>query len=375
MGNFVKRLGAFPGQGAPSMSHTIQNVSLGEGFRFGFWGGDGIKIGPNNPGIASITEGKADGDANIRWFELVGSQAGNVMVEARNPADNAVWDYFQLAVGPKKPKRALMRGIRYDVSLDTTGIGPNWNASLILTINVALVPINGTGSPPQAKDFNGTAFLTKPWSNKAWFAWVSKYKAIVEKAWTEKFWLKTPTTLTDLNVTDKKTSDTYRCNMHCVLRVNVTAPAALCHHRISSVRAVRTVATPAVLVTDTTTFRSDDAHYDEKDLQTDSGLFPGLATKPFNTSVHEVGHLLGFGHPFEGTAACPTGAETACYCIAGNPDCNTIMGMGDELRLSYAAPWQRAAALWFNSDGTGRATKFTESDFVPSLTRLAPVKV
>src|SRR5262249_19292435 len=148
---------------------------------------------------------------NILWYELVGLREGHVMVEARNPGDGAVWDYFQLAVKKQSVKlRPPVRGISYDYHGDTKGIGPDWNGSMILTLRIALVPVNGTGSPPTIKDFNGRTFLTRPWTDAAWNSWVGKFEALIVNRWSEKFWLASPAALTELQVTSKATGTRYR---------------------------------------------------------------------------------------------------------------------------------------------------------------------
>src|SRR5262249_4772054 len=166
MANFVKWRGPNLTEGSPSISRTIQATEIGQALRFGIWAGSGLNIGPNDPSIAQLNARDAvEGSTNnILWYELVGLREGHVMVEARNPGDGAVWDYFQLAVKKQSVKlRPPVRGISYDYQVDTKGIGPNWNASMILTLRIALVPVNGTGSPPTIKDFNGRTFLTRPW--------------------------------------------------------------------------------------------------------------------------------------------------------------------------------------------------------------------
>ena len=134
MAHFVKWRGPFLDEGSPAIGRTIQGTEVGKAFRFGIWGDVGLKIGPNDSSVAQLNprlsvEGSTN---NITWYELVGLREANVMVEARNPADNAVWDYFQLAVKKSTFKsRPPVRGINYDYYVDTTGIGPNWNASMV----------------------------------------------------------------------------------------------------------------------------------------------------------------------------------------------------------------------------------------------------
>jgi hypothetical protein len=375
MANFVKWRGPFLHEGSPSISHTIQKTEVGQAFRFGIYGGSGLNIGPNDPSVAQLNKREAVEGAtnNITWYELVGLKEANVMVEARNPADNGVWDYFQLAVAKKAHKvRPHVKGISYDYWVDTTHIGPNWNASMILKLKIGLVPANGTGTPPTMEDQDHTKFLTKAWTNATWNGWANKFKGVIERKWSEKFWLASPATLTELEVTDKKDHSKHRVHLHCVLKVEITSVAAA-HHRVPVVQATQSVPPGPVVINSTTaTFRSNSTLLDDKDIQTDAGIWPALTSRPFNTATHEVGHLLGLHHPFEGNAAASLPGNSV-YCVVGNADCSTVMGLGDELRTSYAQPWQNAAASWFNSAGKGHNLK--PSDFTPSLFRLAPADV
>jgi hypothetical protein len=376
MANFVKWRGPFLDEGSPSISKTIQYVEVGQAYRFGLYGGSGLTVGPNNPAIAQMNPrcSVESSSNNITWYELIGLQDMAVMVEARNPGDNAVWDYFQLVVKPRSFKvRPAVRGISYDYQVDTTKIGPNWNASMILTLRIALVPVNGQGSPPQMADTNGVVFATKPWTNTVWGAWTNRFKWVVESKWSEKFWLASPAGLSELETTDHKDGSRYRVHLHCVLRVVIVPPGPTAHHRVPVVQATQTVPPGPVIVNSTTvTFRSNSTLLDDKDIQTDSGLFAGSTTRPFNTATHEVGHLLGLFHPFQFNSAASLPGNSA-YCVVGNPDCSLVMGLGDALQPAYAAPWQNAAAAWFNSQQKGYNLK--PSDFKPSIFRLAPADI
>ena len=139
--------------------------------RFGIWGGDGLDIGPNDPSIAQINpratvEGRGN---NILWYELVGLREANVMIEGRNPAGRAVWDYFQLAVKRAAAKpRSPVRGVNYDYYVDAKGIGLDYNASMVLTLKLALTPLNAS----VAQDSLGTNFAVQKWTDREWNTWV-----------------------------------------------------------------------------------------------------------------------------------------------------------------------------------------------------------
>lgn len=56
-----------------------------------------LTVGPNDPSAASVEEIGQDSGSKIRWYQLTGKRAGNVMVEVRG-GDQSVLDYFQLAI-------------------------------------------------------------------------------------------------------------------------------------------------------------------------------------------------------------------------------------------------------------------------------------
>ena len=168
-------------------------------------------------------------------------------------------------------------------------------------------------------------------------------------------WLASPAALTELEV-PKPGGGKSRVQLHCVLKVQLAQPAAA-HHRIE---VVKTNAANGLA------FRSNSTRYDDKDLLTDAPAVSGFA-KPFTMVVHEMGHTLGLHH------ACETKTPSAPYCMATDPDGNEIMAKGNELKPTYATPWQNAAASWFNSNGHGHSLK--PVDFQPYLYRIAPSDV
>lgn len=178
---------------------------------------------------------------------------------------------------------------------------------------------------------------------------------MIERNWSEKFWLRPPSVLGDLEMA-KPGGGRCRVNLHCVLKVNLVSPA-LAQHRI---KVVKSGASPAG------SYRSDSTDFDNVDVRTDPPSVTGFA-QPFNTVVHEIGHTLGLHHPCEAT----TPANP--YCVTTDPNSNEVMGQGSELRVRYATPWQNAAAAWFNSSGSG--WRFKAVDFVPSVNYVAPLDI
>ena len=355
MVHFVKWSGPNKSSGAEKVGKKTQSTSVGGAFRFGIFDGASVNVGPNDRSVASIaSRDTVDGATNnIQWFELVGRRESDVMIEARNVSDNSVVDYFQLDVKKNKSKARLpVNGINSQYHVDTKDIGPNWNASIVLNLQLAVSAIKGG---TVVTDDKGAQFTAAWWSKSEFKAWKTKLKTVLEANWSEKFWLSTPSSLTDLEV--DRPGGKARVNLHCVLKVSFV-PLFMANHRIQVVKAG---------AADGLTFRSNSSQFDDMDIQDVAPAASGF-TQPFNTAIHEMGHILGLHHPFEGVAAAPTQ-----YCIPGHVDCNERMGQGSEMRPRYATPWQNAAARWFSTDGHGHS--YAASDFPASMSRLAPVNV
>ena len=87
---------------------------MGKAFRFGLWGGSGLVVGPNDPSIAQMNA-RISVEAttnNISWYELVGIREGLVMIEARNPGDGRVWDYFHTGAPDGGRTRPVFNDLR-----------------------------------------------------------------------------------------------------------------------------------------------------------------------------------------------------------------------------------------------------------------------
>lgn len=95
---FVKPAGQQLSGPTTLISKTIQNMP-GNGVMIvgisAAEGADKLRVGPNDPSAAIIEDIGQDSGSGVRWFQLTGKRAGNVMVEARG-GDGSVVDYFQL---------------------------------------------------------------------------------------------------------------------------------------------------------------------------------------------------------------------------------------------------------------------------------------
>jgi hypothetical protein len=116
--NFVKPAGRDLSGPTSNVSRTIQAMPWTGELVVGITGGDGtLKVGPNDPSIAGIVNIGKDAGSGVRWFQLNAKRAGNVMVEARG-ADNAVLDFFQLAIKDVRPLPAASTPMEFEFEAD-----------------------------------------------------------------------------------------------------------------------------------------------------------------------------------------------------------------------------------------------------------------
>lgn len=87
---------------SPSISKTIQIADAGKTFKFGTYnnGVADLKIDLNDPsyGIIKLHKSIQGSKDNATLYDLLTLRAGKVIVQARNPGNNAVLDYFQLEI-------------------------------------------------------------------------------------------------------------------------------------------------------------------------------------------------------------------------------------------------------------------------------------
>ena len=233
---------------------------------------------------------------------------------------------------------------RWDSDLDPTPCDRYNNAECTIHLRIFLEQINPAGGAQQgtAREWGtdasgtsgsgrGTARRIVRWSDTAWRRWCRRYQREVQAFWHGKFWLVARHRFSELDFDDRGV--TYRPNVWCRLRLQIADSAASAHKSISDVR----------LHASEPFFRSDSAHYDNRDIQSGRSRHHSRTFRQ-RAHVHEVGHALGLPHASSTNATCTSSGSvghTTCYCATA-ADCGNIMGAGERLRATDAAPWQRA---------------------------------
>ena len=226
----------------------------------------------------------------------------------------------------------------------------NFDVWLTLKLHLNKVDPAGGARSEMKNDAGGTAKKIVKWGRK-WGTWKSRFKRDVEKAWTGKFWLRSPRSFALYDFTVKGKS--YRPNAWCRFRLELVGTAGAAHHSIDCVR----------LDASETFFRSHSRLYDHLDTKPK----PQAHGSDKNTHVHEVGHLLGLGHI--GQLVHPLSLEGLTCSAAAllNPNEGTnhrlcygtelefardVMGSGSELHVHHAKPWQEAIRSVVGAIGT-----------------------
>lgn len=374
MTHFVKWSGPNYHNGAPRISKTIQTIDFNQAFKFGVWGlPDGLEVGPNDPsfGVTTRAEAVVDRDNDITWFDITPRRSGNVLVDIRD-SGGASWDMFQLAVRPQKSaQRPTLRGIDYDVTLDTKGMSKSWNASLKVTLRIHFKQINPKANP-FVTDTSGFKWYTQAWTAKEWNAFIVEFIAQAKRSLNEKFWLKAPSGISELSTADDASGATFISNLHCQFDIVPVWDPKGAHQSVEFTKIPKTP--PGTLPM----LPADSTHMNNMVIYKipSSSLVVGVPGEQHRVP-HEVRHLLGLHHVFEGMAVDANAQATANpnYCrldSANNPHpgCMLSMGVGDGISILDAKPWQKAAVKWFKALGKGY--NFADYDFPPSMTRVVP---
>jgi hypothetical protein len=167
MPHFVKFDGNPHHVAPPAIKRRDQLISVGTSIRVGFkdtqsW----IDVRANNPSVRITKRAAVESVTNgIAWYEIVGLYEGSTEITAVDTNTNYVWDQFTLDINgkAKTTNRPIIRGMTYNYYIDTKGIGPDYNASVVLEWKVALIPIDAG----HVKDTDGTAFVASKWSTRA----------------------------------------------------------------------------------------------------------------------------------------------------------------------------------------------------------------
>jgi hypothetical protein len=221
----------------------------------------------------------------------------------------------------------------FDSEFRTTMANSRTNAELTLVLKLHLDKVTRAGQTT-IQDSDGTTFQVLDWTTDGWNRFKRNFQAMGQAFWTGKFWLASPSGVSDLQVTSA--GRTFQCNVWCRVRIEVQETAGGAHH---SIRAVRVKSNGGPM--NASTFRSNDQLYDQYDLGVATYVRSGRTYRQ-RTFVHEIGHALGLPHiaVMTGNAACPAANTNADVCYGTvNEEQRDIMGFGHRLSLNDARPW------------------------------------
>lgn len=211
---------------------------------------------------------------------------------------------------------------------------PDRNFILRLYLRVYLMQKN----PPPGKDeFTILDSDAKPhkclrWTEPEWLIFKNKYIEQSNYFWDKAFLLITPPAYKGFDWKDSK-GETKRRNVLCHFNLSVVETFQGSHAVIPVVKAKESG------------FRSHSRLYDVRDTEPEIMTDILGVRKYFFTAPHEVGHLLGIGHPNENSRECKIKPNShACY-VGSTEHALQTMGTGTMLSLEDALPWKKRIAL------------------------------
>lgn len=229
----------------------------------------------------------------------------------------------------------------FDSKLVTPGgfIGiddPDKSFRLNIYLRVNLIKRDPLGGKEEGTfyDGNGKPFKCKKWTDGQWQTFKDAYVAQANKFWDKAFLLITPNYYKEFDW-PKEGQNRRRRNVMCCFFLSLSSERP--HATIPVVNPIQVG------------FRSHARLYSYSDYQADR-YSAGAVRWQFYTLPHEVGHLLGLGHPNEMARECVLHPDSdACY--VGKFEHNFQgMGKGSGLALDYIKPWQKRIARHTKTD-------------------------